>query len=189
MLTPPMLLILLRITLRTALMNPSSNASQSSIPWTPFKGTKLWWPSPWRLTRSHPPWWARCAAYSTWIKEILSTISSPFALDPFCSHLKTAPREIRKLLSEYPDDLSLDGFSDSTPKRGVFHNLPMVPGPPVFAKACRLDPDKLALPRLSSSRWRRLALYVGPPHTGPVLFTWSWSLMGPGGMFLSCSNL
>ena len=37
-------------------------------------------------------------------------------------------------------------------------------------------------PKLSSSRWRWLALYIGPPHPGPVLFTWSLSLMGPGGL-------
>ena len=36
------------------------------------------------------------------------------------------------------------------------------------------------LPRLSFSRWRRLELYIGSPHPGPVLFTWSLSLMGPG---------
>ena len=31
-----------------------------------------------------------------------------------------------------------------TPKHGVFHDLPTAPGPPVFAKARCLDPEKLA---------------------------------------------
>ena len=76
--------------------------------------------------------------------DVLSAISSFSASDPFCAHLQTAPREIWKLRSEYPDVLFSDGFSASTLKRGVFHNLPTIPGPPVFAKSCCLDPDKLA---------------------------------------------
>ena len=42
--------------------------------------------------------------------DVLSAVSSPAASDPFCAHLQQAPREIRKLLSEYPDVLSSDGF-------------------------------------------------------------------------------
>ena len=57
-------------------------------------------------------------------------------------YLQQAPREIWKLPSEYPDVLSSNVFLAS--KHGVFHDLPTVPGPPVFAKACRLDPGKLA---------------------------------------------
>ena len=64
--------------------------------------------------------------------DVLSAVSSPADSDLFCEHLQQAPREIRKLLSEYPD------------VHGVFHDLPTAPGPPVFAKACRLDPEKLA---------------------------------------------
>ena len=76
--------------------------------------------------------------------DVLSAVSSHSTTDPFCAHLQAAPREIRKLLSEYPDVLSSDGFSASTPKHGVFYDLPTLPGPLVFAKACRLDPDKLS---------------------------------------------
>ena len=75
---------------------------------------------------------------------VLSTVSSPAVSDPFCTHLQQAPREIQKLLSKYPDVLSSNGCSASTPKNEVFYNLPTVPGPPVFAKACSLDPGKLA---------------------------------------------
>ena len=48
--------------------------------------------------------------------DVLSPVSSSYTLDPFCAHLQTAPREIRKLLSEYPDTPSSDDFSASTPK-------------------------------------------------------------------------
>ena len=76
--------------------------------------------------------------------DVLSALSSPSTVDPFFAHLQAATREIRMLLSEYPDVLSLDGFSASTPEHGIFHNLPTILGPLVFAKACHLDPDKLA---------------------------------------------
>ena len=76
--------------------------------------------------------------------DVFFAVSSPAASDPICAHLQQAPREIRKLLSEYPDVLSSYGFSASTPKHGVFHDLPTAPGPPVFAKAPCLDPQKLA---------------------------------------------
>ena len=76
--------------------------------------------------------------------DVLSAVSSPAAFDPLCAHLQQPPREIRKLLWEYPDILSSNGFLASTPYYGVFHNLPTVTGPPVFAKAHRLDPGKLA---------------------------------------------
>ena len=76
--------------------------------------------------------------------DVLSAVSSPADSDPFCAHLQLTPREIRKHLSEYPDALYSDSFSASTPKHGVFHNLPTAPGSPVFAKAHCLDPEKLA---------------------------------------------
>ena len=63
-------------------------------------------------------------------------------LSPLLS-LQNTPMEIKKLLSEYPV-LSSNGFSASTPKHGIFHDLPTIPGPPVFLNTCRLDPDKLA---------------------------------------------
>ena len=76
--------------------------------------------------------------------DVLSAVSSSVASDPFYAHLQQAPREIRKLLSEYPDVLSSDSFLASTPKHGVFYDLTTAPGPQVFAKARRLDPQKLA---------------------------------------------
>ena len=47
------------------------------------------------------------------------------------------------MLSEYPDVVSSKGFSATTPKHPVRHTVPTVPIPPVFAKARRLDAEKL----------------------------------------------
>ena len=73
--------------------------------------------------------------------------SLPFHLPPpwICSALS-----FRQLLgksgnfSQSTLTSSFDGFSASSPKHGVFHELPTIPGPTVFAKACHLNPDKLA---------------------------------------------
>ena len=110
--------------------------------------------------------------------DVFSAISSPAASDPFCKHLQQAPREIKKLLSEYPDILSSDSFSASTPNFGVFHNLTTAPGSPVFAKARHLDPEKLVsakaeflkmekagIVRHSSSPWSSL-LHMVPKTDG-----------------------
>ena len=56
----------------------------------------------------------------------------------------SSPPQIQKLLSEFPDVLSSDGFTASKPQHGVCHHLLTNPGPPVYSKPCRLDPDKLS---------------------------------------------
>ena len=106
--------------------------------------------------------------------DVLFTVSSPYSLDLFCAHLPTTPREIRKLLSEYPDVLSSNGFSSSTPKHGVFHDLPTIPGPPVFAKASPLDPDKLAFAQAEFLKMEKAgivhcssSLWSSPHHMVP----------------------
>ena len=57
--------------------------------------------------------------------------------------LLSTTKEFRDLLAEYPDVVSSKGFSASTPKHPIRHTVPTVPGPPVFAKARRLDAEKL----------------------------------------------
>ena len=57
--------------------------------------------------------------------------------------LLSTPECIPELLSDFPDDLSSDGFTASPPWHGVCHHLLTQPGPPVFPKARRLNPDKL----------------------------------------------
>ena len=59
--------------------------------------------------------------------------------------LLSTPECIRELLSEFPDFLSSDGFTAFLPRHEVCHHLITQPGPPVFAKAWRLDPDKLEI--------------------------------------------
>ena len=55
-----------------------------------------------------------------------------------------APQQVKKLLEEFPDVLSSNGFTATKPCHGVRHHLLTNPGPPVFAKPQRLDPEKLA---------------------------------------------
>ena len=56
----------------------------------------------------------------------------------------STPHAVQNLLKDFPDVLSSDGFSASKPRHGVKHHLLTQPGPPVFAKPRRLDPEKLA---------------------------------------------
>ena len=56
----------------------------------------------------------------------------------------SAPPQIQKLLSEFPDVLSSDGFTALKPQHDVRHHLLTNQGPPVYSKPCRLDPDKLS---------------------------------------------
>ena len=62
--------------------------------------------------------------------DVLSADSSHSSSKPFCA-LRSTPLEIRRLLADYPDVLSSDGFTASNPMHGVFHDLPTVPDPPV----------------------------------------------------------
>ena len=52
-------------------------------------------------------------------------------------------QRVKKLLEDFPDVLSSIGFMASKPRNGVQHHLLTNPGPPVFAKHWRLDPEKL----------------------------------------------
>ena len=63
---------------------------------------------------------------------------------PLKANLLTTPKCIQDLLAEFPDVASSDGFTASEPRHGVKHYLLTQPGPPVFARAFRLDPEKLA---------------------------------------------
>ena len=74
------------------------------------------------------------------VGESLSSSDDPGFLR---AALLSTPECIRELLSEYPDVLSSDGFTASPPRHSVRHHLLTQPGPPVFAKARRLDPVKL----------------------------------------------
>ena len=121
--------------------------------------------------------WAR--VLDTDSLDVLSAVSSPAASELSCAHLQQAPKEICKILLEYPDVPSFDDFSASTPKHEVFQNLSTVPGPPVFAKAPVWILGSWPPLRQSFSRWIKQVLsmffffVVQPsPH---VVWTW-WYL-------------
>ena len=69
----------------------------------------------------------------------------------FNAHLRCTPQEIRKLLADYSDILSSDGFTASYPKHGVFHDI-------LFLALLSLQRQDIwiliswPLPRLSSQR-------------------------------------
>ena len=112
--------------------------------------------------------------------DVLSTISSPSALDLFWL--------TSSLLRERSGIFSLS-IQMSCPQMGfqpllrsmAFFTISLrslallyLPRPAVWTQT------RLPLLKLSSSRWKRLALYANPPCPGPVFFTWSLNLMGPG---------
>lgn len=59
------------------------------------------------------------------------------------SALLSTTEEFRDILAQYPDVIFFKGFSTAVPKHPVHHSVPTTPGPPVFAKARRLDTEKL----------------------------------------------
>ena len=61
-----------------------------------------------------------------------------------CESFLSAPPQIQKLLSEFPDVLSSNDITSSKPRHGVRHHLLTVPSPPVYAKPCRFDHEKLS---------------------------------------------
>ena len=75
--------------------------------------------------------------------SIVLPTSPDFKSAPLKANLAT-PKCISDLLAEFPDVVSSDSFTASKPRHGVTHHLLTQPGPPVFAKARRLDPEKLA---------------------------------------------
>ena len=88
-----------------------------------------------------------------------------------------------KLLAEFPD-LSLPTFSALTTKHGVEHHV-TTEGPPVYARARRLNPSKLAVARAEFSTMERLGIvrrsdspWASPLHVVPK----------PNGGFRPCGD-
>ena len=75
--------------------------------------------------------------------ELLQVLFLPSAVSPSSC--------VQKLLSKFPDVLSLDGFTALEPRHGVDHHLLTNPGPPVYAKPYRLDHEKLIAPKAKFS--------------------------------------
>jgi len=77
-----------------------------------------------------------------------------------------------RLLAEFPD-LTLPTFSALTTKHGVEHHV-TTEGPPVYARARRLNPSKLAVARAEFSTMERLGIvrwsdspWASPLHVVP----------------------
>jgi hypothetical protein len=72
----------------------------------------------------------------------------------------TAAQEVKKLLARYPG-LHSTSLTRPAPKHGIMHSIETT-GRPVFAKARRLDPEKL---RIAKEEFRQLeaafCFYVG----------------------------
>ena len=89
---------------------------------------------------------------------------------PFKANLLTTPKCIQDLLAEFPDVASSDGFTASKPRHGVKHHLLTQPGPPVFARARRLDPEKLASAKAEFSAMEKAGIIRGSnsPWSSPL---------------------
>ena len=87
-----------------------------------------------------------------------------------CASFLSAPPQIQKLLSEYPDVLGSDGFTAFKPQHGVRHHLLTNPGPPVYLKPWRLDPDKLSTTKekFSAMEKARIIRRSSSPWSSPL---------------------
>ena len=82
--------------------------------------------------------------FSSSSPSLCLTSSPPLSSSLRANHLST-PKCIPDLLSKFTDVLSSNGFTASRPCHQIRHCLLTHPRPPVFAKSCCLDPDKLAV--------------------------------------------
>ena len=98
------------------------------------------------------------------------TLSGPGAVR--LSNMLSATDEFLRLLSEFPD-LTQPTFSSSTIKHGVEHYI-STSGPPVHARARRLDPTKLTIAKTEFENMVRLGIirrsnspWASPLHIAP----------------------
>ena len=84
------------------------------------------------------------------------------------------------MLAEYTDVISSKDFSAAVPKHDVHHTVPTVPSPPVFAKARRLDAEKLESARKEFAAMEAAGVIRHLTLLGLVLCIWYGSLMEPG---------
>ena len=83
-------------------------------------------------------------SYSNGSKIVVPASSPVDATTPMQAAFLSTPKCVSELLEEFPDVLQSDGFTASPPRHKVRHHILTNPGPPIFAKARRLDPVKLA---------------------------------------------
>ena len=87
-------------------------------------------------------------------------LAPPLYMQPSSLHaaLLSTPKCVSDLHLEFPDVLSSHGFTASPPCHPIRHHLLTHPGPPVFAKAHSLDPDKLAVVKAEFSTMAKVGI-------------------------------
>ena len=106
--------------------------------------------------------------------ESIPTVSSSSASnksDLYTALLSTSD-EFYDLLSKYPDVISSKVFFTTDPKHSVCQNVPTSPSPLVFAKACRLDAEKLESARKKFATMESAGIIDILPLLGQALYTW-----------------
>ena len=98
--------------------------------------------------------------------------SHPSPTSSFQAAFLSTPQCVSDLLSEFPDVLQSDGFTASTPRHKVPHHILTNPGPPVFSKARRLDPAKLAIAKAEFSAMEKAGCIIR--HNAGKLFCFYW---------------
>jgi len=95
---------------------------------------------------------------------------------PHLAALSTVDNEYAKILAEFPS-VTTPTFSQTTVRHGVEHYIP-TEGPPVYARARRLSPDKLMLAKEEFSKMEQMGivrrsnspwaspLHMVPKHSG-----------------------
>ena len=89
---------------------------------------------------------------------ILLTSSPPPSSSTLQASLLSTPKCVSDLLLEFPDVLSSDSFTAFLSCHPIRHHLFTKPGPPVFSKYCRLDPDKLATAKAEFSAMEKAGI-------------------------------
>jgi hypothetical protein len=101
------------------------------------------------------------------------------ATSKFAASISHIVPAVRSLLASFPS-IDADGKGTPRPRHGVRHYVE-TSGRPVFAKACRLDPDKLKIAEAEFRSLEAAGIVHGPTLHGPSPFTWSPRRMGHGG--------
>jgi hypothetical protein len=91
----------------------------------------------------------------------------------------SVPEDVKCFLRKFPFILRT-GDVMPTPTDGVEHHIHTGSHPPVFAKSCPLDPEKLKIAKAEFKVWNLLALFNIQIHHRPLLCTWRPKKMDPG---------
>ena len=95
-----------------------------------------------------------------------------YASAHLCASFLAALPQVKKLFSVFPDVLSSDGLTASKPHYCVLHHLLTASGPPVNAKPCCLDPEKLAAAKAEFTFMEKAGIIRRSLSPGPPLSTW-----------------